>query len=61
MSNLESASYTLEISNGTYLIVKSLNIKHGETVFLNKFNGLIKQLFINCFCCLSKNILILIG
>lgn len=61
MSNLESASYTLEISNGTYLIVKSLNIKHGETVFLNKFNRLIKQLFINCFCCVSKNILILIG
>ena len=36
MSNLESANYTLEISNGKELMVKSLNLKHGETVVLDK-------------------------
>ena len=36
MSNLESANYTLEISNGKELMVKNLNLKQGETVVLDK-------------------------
>ena len=36
MSNLESANYTLEISNGKELMVKNLNLQQGETVVLDK-------------------------